>query len=310
MLFETANLLIIAGSSQASNGESKIAKPSVTVIIPTYNWSTVLPFSIGSVLRQTFTDFELLVVGDGCTDDSQAVVESIQDERVRWINLQSNSGHQSQPNNEGLKQARGELIAYLGHDDLWLPHHLKCLTAAIADGSDLAYGVIGTVNLYGSSMGLLPFRLKYERGSWVPPTGVVHRREITEKIGGWRNYRELTVDPEVELWQRAYDANYGITLVPRLSAIKFPAAYRRDAYKTRPSVEQAHWTQRIINEPDFEAAALMNILLPILEEKSLLQFFSQTCKRVLGRLWSSAANFRPKEKGEMIDEFRKFKGLG
>lgn len=106
--------------------ESTITKPSLTVVISTYNWSTVLPFAIGSVLRQTFIDFEVLVVGVGCTDDSQAVVESIQDERVRWINLQSNSGHQSEPNNEGLKQARGELIAYLGHDDLWLqPHHLK-----------------------------------------------------------------------------------------------------------------------------------------------------------------------------------------
>src|SRR5262249_29306735 len=45
--------------------------PQVTVIIPTYNWSAVLPYSIGSALRQTFSDFELLVIGDGCTDDSE-----------------------------------------------------------------------------------------------------------------------------------------------------------------------------------------------------------------------------------------------
>ena len=43
------------------------AFPRVTVIVPTYNWSTVLPYSIGSVLRQSFTDFEVFVVGDGCT---------------------------------------------------------------------------------------------------------------------------------------------------------------------------------------------------------------------------------------------------
>jgi len=298
-----------------------VFKPSVTVIIPTYNWSAVLPFSIGSVLRQTFEDFEVLVVGDGCTDDSQAVVESIQDERVRWINLPSNSRHQSEPNNEGLKQARGELIAYLGHDDLWLPHHLKCLTSAIASGSDLAYGVVGMVNIDGTWM---PFSsaLNYERGMWIPPTGVVHKRDLTETIGGWRNYRELTVGPELDLWQRAYDANYRLTLVPRLTAIKFPAADRRDVYTTRSCVEQAHWTQRIINEPDFEAAELMNLLLPILEEKKLIQkhilykdllrqFVSQTCKRTLGRLSSvSSSGSRTKGKGEAIDEVRKFKGLG
>src|SRR5947207_7975428 len=84
------------------------AMPRVTVIMATYNWSSVLPYSIGSALRQSFTDFELLVVGDGCTDDSEQVVTAIGDPRVRWINLSSNSGHQSAPNNEGLRQARGD----------------------------------------------------------------------------------------------------------------------------------------------------------------------------------------------------------
>ena len=88
--------------------------PSVTIIVPTFNWSSVLPFSVGSALRQTFTDFELLVIGDGCTDDSAAVVGALGDERVRWINLATHVGHQSGPNNEGLRQARGGCVAYSG----------------------------------------------------------------------------------------------------------------------------------------------------------------------------------------------------
>ena len=88
-----------------------ITHPPVTIIIPTYNWSSVLPYSIGSALQQTFSDFELLVIGDGCTDDSESVVKAIGDERVRWINLPINTGHQSEPNNEGLRQACGEFIA-------------------------------------------------------------------------------------------------------------------------------------------------------------------------------------------------------
>ena len=68
--------------------------PRVTVVIPTFNWSTVLPYSIGSVLRQTFADFELLVIGDGCTDDSEAVVRAVGDARVRWLNLPRNTGQE------------------------------------------------------------------------------------------------------------------------------------------------------------------------------------------------------------------------
>src|SRR5437667_10908196 len=100
--------------------------PSVTVIIPTYNWSSVLPYSIGSVLRQTFTDFEVLVVGDGCTDDPEAVVGRISDPRVRWVNLRTNTGDPSERNNEGLRQARGRYMAYLGHDYRCLRHHREC----------------------------------------------------------------------------------------------------------------------------------------------------------------------------------------
>ena len=61
--------------------------PRVTVIIATYNWSTVLPYSIASVLDQRFGDFEVLVIGDGCTDDSEQVVSSVADARVHWHNL-------------------------------------------------------------------------------------------------------------------------------------------------------------------------------------------------------------------------------
>ena len=84
------------------------ATPRVTVIMATWNWCEVLPFSIGSALLQTFGDFELLVVGDGCTDQSERVVAAVGDPRVRWINLPRNTGHQSAPN-EGLRQARGQL---------------------------------------------------------------------------------------------------------------------------------------------------------------------------------------------------------
>ncbi len=115
--------------------------PRVTVIIPTFNYAQVLPYSIRSVLRQTFSDFELLVIGDHCTDESESVVNSISDPRSAGLTCQKNVGHQSGPNNEGLRQGRGELAAYLGHDDLWLPKHLELAVATIDGGADLSYGL-------------------------------------------------------------------------------------------------------------------------------------------------------------------------
>src|SRR5260221_6050921 len=102
-----------------------MAVPKVSIITATYNWSSVLKYAIQSVLWQTFQDFEYIIVGDACTDDSAEVIDSFDDPRLRWHNLDENSGSQSIPNNRGLQLAQGTYIAYLGHDDIWYPTHLE-----------------------------------------------------------------------------------------------------------------------------------------------------------------------------------------
>src|ERR1044072_5801568 len=116
--------------------------PKVSVLIATYNYSSVLRYAVASVLRQSFTNFELIVAGDCCTDDSEAVVRSFGDPRVRWLNLTENSGSKSLPLNAALKIARGEFVAYLGHDDLWHIDHLQTVVDGIArSGADFVYTV-------------------------------------------------------------------------------------------------------------------------------------------------------------------------
>ena len=230
--------------------------PSVTVILPTFNWSGVLPFSIGSVLRQTFADFELLVIGDKCTDDSAAVVGAIDDQRVRWINLATHVGHQSGPNSEGLRQARGRLVAYVGHDDLWFPHHLECLVSAIEAGADLVFGLTAMVRPDGFTIETAPARSRYTSGLWVPPTSVVHRRHVVEQVGGWQHPRNIPIDAEADLWRRVHAAGHAIEPVSRLTAIKFPAVWRKRVYIDRPHHEQADWFERMNAEPDLESKLL------------------------------------------------------
>jgi len=282
--------------------------PLVTVIIPTYNWSEVLPYSIGSILRQTFQDFEVLVVGDGCTDDSEQVVKAQNDDRVRWINLPSNTGHQSDPNNEGLRQARGSLIAYLGHDDLWFPYHLSSLSAALNSGSDLAFAITEVIGPEEKFKVAVPSTLRYSRGTWIPPTGVGHRRSVVGALGGWRHYRELDVDPEVDLWQRVYDAGYKIGFVPRLTAIKFSASERPGIYRQRSHHEQERWFHRINSEPDLEATELALLLASSKEPTVRDRFYTA---RIRMRQ-SIKEFFRPSPKapkGAALDARRLIKGL-
>jgi glycosyltransferase involved in cell wall biosynthesis len=288
--------------------------PRVSVVIATYNWSSVLPFSIGSVLAQTMRDFEVLVVGDGCTDDSAEVVATIGDPRVRWINLPARTGHQSAPNNEGLRQARGDVIAYLGHDDLWFPHHLEAHLAALEEAA-VAYSLITLIAADGSIVPAVPWP---SHGVWSPPSAMTHRRSMTEEIGGWRDYREVAATPEVDLFRRAASRGFSSAFVPRLTAIKFPAALRRDVYRERPSHEQAHWAARMRNEGSLEATLLARMFMARSETAGLpyRELVRQTVRettirmrRRMGRRSDFIAFFW-RRKGGSIDAFRRFKGAG
>ena len=97
--------------------------PIFTVIIPTFNRGNLIVSAINSVLNQTFEDFELIVVDDGSEDNTREVVDDIVDPRLRYI-FKENGG-QNSALNVGIKSARGEYIAFLDSDDIWLPNKLK-----------------------------------------------------------------------------------------------------------------------------------------------------------------------------------------
>ena len=234
--------------------------PRVSVIIPTYNWAPVLPYAMGSVLDQTLTDFELLVVGDGCTDESEETVKSVRDPRVRWINLPRNTGHQSGPNNEGQRRARGDIVAYLGHDDLWLPNHLDLLVQKIDSGAAAAHTSMLHVDPVHPPRVAPPHGWRYRPGAWIPPTSLALTREILLHVGGWRHpSRTGRLDPESELLARVSNAAGPPAWVDRVTCVKLSAARRKDVYRIRPNAEQAHWLQMIRDADDPERELLATV---------------------------------------------------
>ena len=102
-----------------------LRRPTVSVIIPTYNRAHLLERSIQSVLDQTYQDFELIVVDDGSTDNTEEIVARFGDDRIRYIRRNQSSGSPAAPTNTGIKAARGEYIAIQDSDDEWLPGKLE-----------------------------------------------------------------------------------------------------------------------------------------------------------------------------------------
>ncbi|MCK5508758.1 MAG: glycosyltransferase family 2 protein, partial [Desulfobacterales bacterium] len=100
----------------------KRKNPLVSVIIPTYNRGWILKETLNSVLAQDFTNFELIVVDDGSTDNTQDILNSYKE---NIIVLQQNNKGVSAARNMGITSASGRFIAFLDSDDLWLPKKLS-----------------------------------------------------------------------------------------------------------------------------------------------------------------------------------------
>ena len=211
--------------------------PLVTVVIAAYNRSEVLRHALASAIRQTYPRLEILVIGDACTDDSEQVVAAAGDARVRWINLERNSGSQAGPNQAGLEAARGELVAYLGQDDVWRRDHVALLVADLErTGADLTYSVT-------SYVWPRPYpvrRLMSEApGAWVPPSSVAHTRAAALAAGGWRDHRTTVLPPDHDFVARMLESGHRFSRVRALSVVKFGAGVRPGIYGERPSAEQA-----------------------------------------------------------------------
>ena len=226
-----------------------IPAPRVSVLLPTHNRADVLPFAIRSALAQTWTDFELLVVGDGCTDQTASVVRSFDDPRLRWFDLPKAPGIGYANRNIALRQARGEIVAYLAHDDLWLPDHLAQLVNCLDEnGVELAYSLPLFVSMQGRLEPMV-FNLhdpptwklwQQRRLSYLILACVVHRRACLEQFGYWNE--TLRAAGDWELWQRilrqAPAPNFAYLPLP--TSLHFVADWRRYA-ETRPR----EWWRRL-----------------------------------------------------------------
>lgn len=156
-------------------------RPLVTAIIATYNRAHVVCESIESILHQSYPNIELIVIDDGSTDQTQEILSAYGD-RIRVV-YQKNSGPAAAWN-KGIKESKGEIIAFLGSDDIWLPtfveRHVSVLRQA---GRDVPCSLANSLLSFANGFGTTSFqntnlRPAFGEGIWLNPAEVFLTRFV------------------------------------------------------------------------------------------------------------------------------------
>ena len=219
--------------------------PRFSIVLSTYARDKHIRPTIESVLRQTYSDFELVVVGDGCADDTAAVVRSFESRRVSWHNLEQNTGSQSFPNNVGVDRSTGNWIAYIGHDDIWSPDHLAVMRDVIDADTDLDCVVSGCIYYGPKDSGMFYVTGIFDSDCaqfehFFPPSSFAHKREILDLIGPWRDPRTIAAPVDCDFLLRAAHAGLRFSSTKQITVHKFAAGHRYLSYM-RPDAEE-QWT--------------------------------------------------------------------
>lgn len=113
--------------------------PLVSVVVPAYNVSKTICDTLDSILKQTFSDFELIIINDGSTDNTLQVIEGVRDPRIQVFSYEN--GGLPEARNRGIARATGELITFIDADDLWTQDKLECQVTALQQNPEagLAY---------------------------------------------------------------------------------------------------------------------------------------------------------------------------
>lgn len=176
----------------------------VSIIMPTYNRAHIIGRAIDSVLSQSYQNWELIVVDDGGCDNTEEIVSSYSDERIRYVRLTENQGV-SAARNQGIQYASGDLFAYLDSDNTWEQDFLLLMVNTLArhPGAHMVYcaqNVYRVVRKDGAEEASLeqvrfgPFnRALLENRNFIDLNTILHDRWCLEEYGPFRpNLRRLT----------------------------------------------------------------------------------------------------------------------
>lgn len=183
--------------------------PKISILTATYNRPALLKEAVQSVLKQTFTDLEHIIVNDGGVE-VRHILDEFRDQRIVYLPLETNQG-KAHALNQALKIARGEYIGYLDDDDHFFPNHVETLYKAISvhPEAGLVYSDFEEVNYEKDEAGnrievnrFVNYSRDFDRealfkGNYIPHPTILHRKELLEKYGGFDESFPCLIDWEI-----------------------------------------------------------------------------------------------------------------
>lgn len=197
------------------NNSSQKMLPLVSVIIPTFNHGHFLTQALSSVINQTFSNWEAIVINNYSTDNTLEVVESFNDSRIKLINFHNN-GIIAAARNEGIKNARGMYIAFLDSDDSWLPKKLEtCLDYFNRENCDLICNSELLVE-NGKSLAIWHHgpdsRSSYKKllfqGNCISTSAVTIKKQCLTDVGYFNEDKLFMTAEDYDLWLKLAKAGY------------------------------------------------------------------------------------------------------
>lgn len=199
--------------------------PIVSVIIPCYNHGHYLPYAVNSVLAQTFTDWEAIIVDDGSTDNTGEVAAQFTDPRIRYI-YQENRGLAA-ARNAGIQVAQGDYLAFLDADDLWAPRFLERCLEVLGKREDIVGVYTGNYFIDHAGQVLPRTGLRvvepnvlYDQllcGGFFPPCTAVIRADVVRQLGTFDTHLVGRGTEDWDLWLRV-TRTYRMQGIPELLA--------------------------------------------------------------------------------------------
>jgi glycosyltransferase involved in cell wall biosynthesis len=220
-----ARIHLRSGSIYLNEAKFPILKNNITmfsVIIPTFNRCELLRQTLATVIQQTESSWEAIIIDNHSTDATEDVVESFRDPRLKLFKFR-NEGIIAASRNYGISQAKGEYVAFLDSDDLWLPRKLESARASIEKGqSDLLshsvmyfdgeHEIRTHVPPFESCEGIEAAKKILLKGNGLVTSSVIARTSLLRSAGGFCEDPKLTTAEDWDLWLRLTEAGGKLTI--------------------------------------------------------------------------------------------------